>query len=155
MVPVQFIEDLAEELKLVLGHMNLKTPAEENTEINIFQYGLPKEKTKEDSKKKFPYVLILPQEGAIPDSSSEQKVKSQLLIGIYDNDNMNHGKKDVLNVINDICERFLKNPILKGQYYAEEEITWVLDTEDEHPYHYGAVSIVFNIPAFRRESKYA
>ncbi len=155
MVPVQFVEDLAVELKLVLSHMNLKAPEGKDTEINIFQYGLPKEKANEDSKKKFPYVLILPQEGAIPDSLSEQKVKLQLLIGIYDNDNTNHGKKDVLNVINDICERFLKDPILKGQYYAEEEITWVLDTEDVHPYHYGAVSIVFNIPAFRRESKYA
>lgn len=155
MVPVQFIEDLAAELEIVLSHMRFKTPSKEEVGINIFPFGIPIEKTNEDPKKKFPYVLIQPLDGGIPDSMSAQKVKLQLLIGIYDNDTANQGKKDILNVINDICERFLKNPTLKNQYYAEEEIAWVLDPEDEFPYHYGAVSIVFNIPAFRRESEYA
>ena len=60
-----------------------------------------------------------------------------------------------MNIINDICERFSEDPALKGRYYADEEIKWVVDTEEEYPYHYGAVWLVFNVPAFRRESEYA
>lgn len=161
MVPVQFVEELAEELITILSHMKFEAPKKkgaeinmEDAEINIFQYGLPIEKANGDPIKKFPYVLIEPMEGQIPDSVEEQKVKVQLLIGLHDNESMNHGKKQVLNIINDICERFLKNPVLKN-YHADEKITWLLDTEDEYPFHYGAVLMEFYIPSYGRENEYA
>lgn len=163
MVPAQFVEDLAEELKTILSHMKFEAPISHmkfeapkmrDAEINIFQYGLPIEKANGDPVKKFPYVLIELMEGAIPDSVEEQRVNVQLLIGLYDNDDNNHGKKQVLNVINDICERFLKNPVLKI-YHADEKITWLLDTEDVHPYHYGAVLMEFYIPSYGRENEHA
>ncbi len=155
MVPVQLMDDLESELKVILGHMRFSTSLGEESEINVFQYGLPIEKTQEDRKKKFPYVLIIPQEGETGSNSEPQKMSVELLIGVFDKDLNNQGKKIVLNVINDIEERFLKVPMLKGEYYADEEIKWVVDTEDEYPYHYGAMQISFNIPTFRRESEYA
>lgn len=156
MTAVQFIEDLAEELGKVLSHMQFPDELTGSTTgINIFQFGIPLEKTKEDRKKKFPYVLITPDEGDIADSMAPQTVSVQVLIGIYDNGMENQGKKHVLNVINDICERFQVNPVLKNDYYADEKITWVVDGEEEHPYHYGAVQLLFNIPASRRENEYA
>lgn len=155
MTAVQFMEDLADELKKVLSHMQLPDESGGTRQINIFQYGLPLEKTKEDKKKKFPYVLIIPDEGGIEDNESSQKVSVNILIGIYDNGMENQGKRHVLNVINDICERFLVNPDLKEKYYADERLTWVIDKEEEHPYHYGAVGMVFNTPTFRRENENA
>lgn len=156
MTPVQLIEDLEEELKETLAHLQLPDELTGGTtDINVFSFGIPQEKTAEDRKKKFPYVLIVPDEGAINNSSSPQTVSIKLLVGIYDKGLENQGKKHVLNVINDICQRFLINPDLKGRYYADEKITWVVDSEEEYPYHYGAVWMVFNTPAFRRESEYA
>lgn len=156
MTAIQLIEDLAEELKEVLSHMQFPDELTgETTDINIYQFGIPQEKTAEDRKKKFPYALIIPDEGGIADGTSPQTVSIQILIGIYDNGMENQGKKHVLNVINDISERFLRDPVLKGWCYADEKITWVVDKEEEYPYHYGAVWMVFHIPAVRRESEYA
>lgn len=156
MVPVIFAEELADELGIILSHMQLPNPSGGRTNINIFQFGLPIEKTKEESKKKFPYVLITLQEGNITGERSDpQKVHIYLLIGVYDDGTDNQGKKHVLNIINDICERFLKDPVLKGRYYADKEIKWVVDDDEEYPYNYGAVWMTFNIPTFRRENRYA
>lgn len=156
MTTVQLIEDLGDELKDVLSHMQFPDELTgQTTGINVFAFGLPLEKTAEDQRKKFPYALILPDEGGVKDSCSPQKVRVQILIGIFDKGRENQGKRHVLNVINDICERFLKDPDLKGKYYADEEVDWVVDKEEEYPYHYGAVWLVFNTPTFRRESEYA
>lgn len=155
MTPVQLIEDIEKELKKVLEHIRLPSPLGEDTVINIFQYGLPIEKTQEDAKRKFPYVLILPKEGDTGEITEPQKVNIQLLIGIFENGLENQGKKWVLNIINDITERFLKEPILNGRYYADEKMNWVIDTEEEYPYHYGAMWITFNTATFRRESEHA
>lgn len=152
----QLVSDLAEELKSVLGHMQFPDALREGTtDMNVFQFGIPIEKTAEDKKKKFPYTLIVPDEGGIKNSTSPQTVSVQLLIGVYDDGLENQGKKQVLNVINDICERFLNNPVLKGWCYADEKITWIVDKEEEYPYHYGAVWLVFHTPAVRRENEYA
>lgn len=156
MTPVMLVEDLAEEMDCVLGHMRLPSHTGRKTKINIFQFGLPREKTKEESKNKFPYVLIVPEEGNITGGNTEpQRVNLYIVIGIYEDGLDNQGKKHVLNIINDISERFLKDPVLKGRYYADEEIKWVVDTEEEYPYHYGAVWMTFNIPTFRRENEHA
>ncbi len=156
MVPVIFVEELASELENILSHMQLPNPLGERKNINIFQLGLPVEKTEEESERKFPYVLIVPQEGNITGGRSEpQTVYIYLLIGVYDDNTDNQGKKHVLNIISDISGRFLKDPVLDGKYYADEEIKWVVDTEEEYPYHYGAVWMTFNIPTFRRENRYA
>lgn len=156
MTPVQLMEDLKSDLQKVLRHLSFPDELTgDTTGISVFQYGLPIEKTQDDRKKKFPYVLILPDEGAVEDSMSPQTISVQLLIGIFDKGMENQGKKHVLNVINDICERFLKDPGLEGRYYADEKIVWVVDKEEEHPYHYGAVWLTFHAAAYRRESELA
>lgn len=156
MTPIELIENLKEELKTVLVHLQFPDELTGGTTgINVFSFGIPLEKTAEDKKKKFPYVLILPSEGEIGSSQSPQTVNIKLLIGVYDKGTENQGKRQVLNVINDICQRFLINPVLKERYYADEKITWVVDEEEEYPYHYGAVWLIFNTPAFRRENEYA
>lgn len=155
MVPVQLVEDLAAELGQVLSHIRFPDKKDNETGINILKYGIPVERTREEKEGKFPYVLILPEGGEIPGSIKDQKINIQLVIGLFDEGLENQGKEQVLNVINDICERFLKNPVLNENYYADEKITWVIDREDEYPYHYGAVWLLFNVPAYRRESEYA
>lgn len=156
MTPVQLIEDLKEELEEVLKHMQFPDELTgKTTGIHVFDFGIPFEKTSEDKKKKYPYILIVPEEGGIETAASPQTVKIYLLIGIYDNGMENQGKRHVLNVINDICGRFLVNPALKGKYYADEKIAWVVDSDEEYPYHFGAVWLTFNMPAIRREDKYA
>lgn len=154
MTPVQLVESLGEELKTITGHIRLPSQYEKESGINIFKFGLPLEKTNEDRGEKFPYILLTIEEGGIKGEEA-QIVSVRLLIGIYDDGMENQGKYWVLNIINDICERFLKNPVLEGECYADDEIVWVVDDKVEYPYHYGAVRLIFNIPAFRRESEYA
>lgn len=123
MTAIQLIEDLAEELKEILSHMQFSDELTgKTTGFNIYQFGIPREKTAEDRKKKFPYALIIPDEGGIADSTSPQTVSIQILIGIYDNEMENRGKKHVLNVINDVSERFLKNPVLKVYISKKNDI---------------------------------
>lgn len=156
MTPIQLMESLKKELEEVLRHLQFPDELSgKTTGINIYSFGIPQEKTAEDKKKRFPYVLLLPDEGSIEDSSSPQKVGIKLLIGIYDRGMENQGKMLVMNVINDIYERFMVTPVLEGGCYADEKIIWVVDQEEEYPYHYGAIWLVFNIPAFRRENEYA
>lgn len=155
MVPVIFMDDLAEEIRKTLRHMTLPSPEGGTCTANVFQYGLPVEMTKGDRKGRFPYVLLMPQDGSRGGGTEPLKISVQMLIGLYDNGTENQGKRHVLNVINDISGRFQKDAVLKGRYYAEDEIRWVVDTEDEYPYHYGAVWMTFNIPAYRREDRYA
>lgn len=155
MTPVQFTESLGEELKKITEHIRLPSPLGGETKMNVFRFGIPLEKTNEDKKNKFPYILATLSNGQIDESQGEQKVVAHLLIGIYDNGMENQGKRWVLNIINDICERFLKDPVLEGTYYADGEITWVVDDEEEFPYHYGAMDLTFHLPTFRRENKFA
>lgn len=154
MTPNQFSASLKKELGDVTSHIRLQTPSGEASKINIFEFGLPIEKTKEDSGRKFPYILITLPDGYIQ-GSEPQKVYVHLLVGVYDNGGENQGKSWVLNIINDICERFLANPVLEGRYYADDEIKWVIDEEEKYPYHYGMVELAFNLPASRRENEYA
>ena len=59
MTPVQLMEDLKSDLQKVLGHLSFPDELTgDTTGISVFQYGLPIEKTQDDRKKKFPYVLI-------------------------------------------------------------------------------------------------
>lgn len=153
MTPVQLVNDLEEDLKKVLSHIKLPSYKKKESGVNIFKYGIPVEKTNEDIHKKFPYILIIPKDGNINEDG--QKVSIHLLIGLYDDGVENQGKQWVLNVINDICERFSKNPVLSGNYYTDKEMDWVVDIEEEYPFHYGEISLVFNVPAFGREDRYA
>lgn len=155
MIPVQFIESLSVELEKVIEHIRLPSPLGKETGINIFQFGLPVEKTAEEKKKKFPYLLIDMPDGEIQGNKGEYKVGVDLLVGVYDDGAENQGKKWVLNIINDICERFLKDPVLDGNYYADDEVVWVIDKKDEWPYHYGEIGMEFHIPVFGREDMYA
>ena len=158
MVPVQLIDDLAEETEEVLRHMRCPSP-HGDSEIHIFKYGLPVipldgEEGEEDEP--FPYLIIRPAEGETGEGiSSTHQVHVGMLIGIYDRDTGKKGDIHVLKLIKDIMERFMKNPALAGKYYAEEKINWVLQAEDTYPYFFGGIEMTFNIPAVRRESKYA
>ena len=156
MTALELVEDLADELGKVLGHLAFPDELSgETTGISVYQFGIPIEETRGDRRKKFPYVLILPDEGAVESASSPWSVRVQLLIGIFDDGKENQGKRHVLNVIHDVCERFLRDPVLAGRYYADEGITWVVDKEEENPYHYGAVWLSFVAAAFRRENELA
>lgn len=154
MTPILFSASLKEELMAVTSHIRLKTPLGEESGLNIFEFGLPIEMTKEDSGKKFPYILITLTDGYIQGVEAH-KVCVHLLIGVYDDGRGNQGKSWVLNIINDICERFLVDPVLEGRYYADDEVKWAIDDEERYPYYYGMVEMVFNLPASGRENEYA
>lgn len=155
MTTLRLVEDLAEELGKVLRHLTFPNElAGESTPINIYRFGVPAEETSKNGKNKFPYVLILPEKGTIAGTMSPWTVKVRLRIGIFDGDRENEGKGHVLNVINDVCERFLRDPVLAGKYYAAEKITWGVDKKDKYPYHYGSVCLSFETAVIRRENEF-
>lgn len=154
MVPVLLIHELAEELKSILSTFRMNSAEHEEVPISIFEYELPDSAEPDENGVKLPYVLVTPLQGEILKSTDGQLIKIQLHIGIRDEGEHSQGRKQVLNVIQDICERFQKNPAM-SHCYAEEKMIWTLDIKSRHPSCYGMVELTFKLPIYGRENEFA
>lgn len=61
------------------------------------------------------------------------------------------GSKDVLNIIQKVKNRFNKNHILDKHYIFDYPLKWTTQDEDTHPYYFGGMEMVFEVPVTRRE----
>lgn len=165
MTPYSLQKALAEKLEELLKDMNFKNDKKEMTHIKIFLQNLPKLQQKvkhgsvmpEEEKKVFPFCTVRMDSGNLKPGSGFQKAYIILVFGIYDNDPLCQGYQAVLNSFEKITEHFTKNPVLNGLYKLDEgdEIIWMLDNEDRHPYYFGSMEMTWNTLAVRREDPYA
>ncbi len=102
----------------------------------------------------FPYIIVRANQGEIETIEGEQEIEFYLLIGVYDNSLDNQGHKDVLNIIQDIYERFSKCAILDHRYECAMPIDWVLQDEESYPYYFGAMTLNFLTHPIRREDPF-
>lgn len=60
-----------------------------------------------------------------------------------------------MNMIQDVVDRFVAEPLLNKKFRAEQDIEWAIQDEDTYPFYFGGVAISFNVPKIgRREPKH-
>lgn len=149
-----------EELQDLFSERKYKKPYSENEErvaLKVYSQALPKSFRLEDEEPPelslAPYIIVELDEGNSGNTDKAEQVKMRLIICIYDDEENNQGHKDVMEIIEQVKNRFLINPLLKNQYrYNEDEgIQWALPDDDTHPYFFGGLDITFEAPTVRKE----
>lgn len=174
MVATFLQDDLAAELKTVFSGLKLKTPMGGLSEVNVFTQALPIPPPTEPpegedqtlleegftdtdpvkTEDPYPYAIVRVEDGRIEAIDDDQTVTVLVILGVYDDDLRNQGHKDVLNMIQDIYERFAKNAILARKYECQHPIQWSLQEEESYPYFFGGVALTFNTVQIRREDSF-
>ena len=159
MVPVDFQLELMKEIEEITSEITYKlASAEGGTKngVTAYRQQLPViTADEEDADQFFPYAIIRLEGGETQDDNDCWSVKTDILIGCYDDNQANDGHLDVLETIQRITDRFAKRPLLARKYYATQHIQWALQDEDTYPYYFGGVEITFNLPKIGREDDYA
>ncbi|KXB60616.1 hypothetical protein [Lachnoanaerobaculum saburreum] len=125
--------------------------------LNIYAQNLPIRED-EDAPDPVPYILVRVLDGKVKGWVEAQEVQVMLILGCFDDNINNDGHEILLELIQKIEERFLKNPILSKQFMflndEQHPFEWALQEEESFPYVFGAISMSFRIPTIRKEDKY-
>ena len=100
-----------------------------------------------------PYIVVRMIGGEIPDDDSPQKVDFSLTVCAYDTGLEREGYQDVANIKEDIIQRVCTRPYFGGAFTIQKPITWALQTEDSHPYYFGACFLSCTAPAMTQDTE--
>lgn len=153
MTPFELRHDLAIELGKILNHMNFKNQEGTDCKINIIEQNLPIQRNDDDTEP-YPYVAVKVMDGDIPDDESKYNIMINLIIGIYCDNEDSQGADIVLNVIQEIIERFRKKPILNKKFTMQQKLKWALQDDDTYPYYFGGMEMNWTVPLIQREGIY-
>lgn len=125
--------------------------------LNIYAQNLPIRED-EDAPDPVPYIVVRVLDGKVKGWVEAQEVQVMLIFGCFDDNVNNDGHEILLELIQKIEERFLKNPILSKQFMflndEQHPFEWALQEEESFPYAFGAISMSFRTPTIRKEDKY-
>lgn len=125
--------------------------------LNIYAQNLPIRED-EDAPDPVPYIVVRVLDGKVKGWVEAQEVQVMLILGCFDDNVNNDGHEILLELIQKIEERFLKNPILSKQFMflndEQHPFEWALQEEESFPYFFGAISMSFRTPTIRKEDKY-
>lgn len=141
MTPYFLQESLKKEIDHILENVKLKDINEGYVKIKTYNQFLPIGKTDEEH---FPYVLIRFKDGE--DDTSLGNCRLDIIIGIYDKNTEHKGYKDVLNIIEKIRQRFLKDRVLDNKYTCKFPMRYAVNEEDAYPFYFGGIETEFEIP---------
>ncbi|RDY30293.1 hypothetical protein [Lachnotalea glycerini] len=153
MTPYILQEELAQEIELICAHQEFTDVNGKKAKLKAFKQFLPFHADDEEVEP-YPHAIVRLDNGKTSKSIEENKVNVILLFGVCDKSYEAKGYKSILNIIYDIHERFVKNPVLNNKFIADDEIIWSLqdnEIEETYPYFFGGMTMTFTIPAFRRE----
>lgn len=165
MTVFQLQQDLAEEIETILSDMRFKNPAGSMVQMRAYCQDIPKRKQEikkgalmpdeEETEDPYPFCIVKMESGGI--FSEAQKVSVMLIIATYNDDTQNQGQQELLNVIQRIAERFIKDPVLKDRYRMDQKagINWILDDEDRYPYFVGGMTMKWDDFFVVKEDDYA
>lgn len=151
MTPAKLQSDLAAELSKILDHLRFPDSNGEMTKIKIYQQSLP---AGEESTL-YPYLTVRLLTAKLTKDAEYHKVKVYLDIGVYDDDVKANGHEYILNIIQDIQDRFFKNPLLNQNFVMDDKFRWRLERKAMHPYYRGRVKTTWIIPMSGRENRYS
>ena len=125
--------------------------------LNIYAQNLPIRED-EDAPDPVPYIVVRVLDGKVKGWVEAQEVQVMLILGCFDDNINNDGHEILLELIQKIEERFLKNPILSKQFMflndEQHPFEWALQEEETFPYFFGAISMSFRTATIRKEDKY-
>lgn len=125
--------------------------------LNVYKQDLPIPESNDDDvdtdAAASPYVAVRMLGGEIADGSSPQTVDFSLTICAYDEGKKRAGYQDVANIKEDIVQFACKHPYFGGAFTILKPIVWALQTEDSHPYYFGAVFIKCTVPALTQDTE--
>lgn len=125
--------------------------------LNVYAQNLPIRED-EDAPDPVPYIVVRVLDGKVKGWVEAQEVQVMLILGCFDDNINNDGHEILLELIQKIEERFLKNPILSKQFmFLNDEkhpFEWALQEEESFPYFFGAISMSFRTATIRKEDKY-
>lgn len=153
MTPFELRHDLAIELGNILSHMNFENQQNEECKINVFEQNLPIQKNDDDTEP-YPYIIVKVMEGDIPDDESRYIIMVNLIIGIYYDNIDSQGTDIVLNVIQEVIERFRKKPVLNKKFIMQQKLKWAVQDDDTYPYYFGGIEMNWTVPLIQREGIY-
>lgn len=155
MTPEMLQDALVEEIKNILSDRRYKTPAGDLIPINVYPQNIPVEQSDDDADP-VPYIIVRLSGGEDKGGFDSNNVcKILIIMGIYDMDSSAQGHRHLLNIINKIYERFQINPCLDNKFVYQGGFKWDIQEDGYYPYYFGAMEMSFNIPALRREDKFA
>lgn len=177
MVALLLQEALAEEIRHLTSHMLFKSPRGKNVPLNVFLQNLPivlpenkeiepedenmdEEYQEEEADERFPYCIVKLDSGNsedAEDAESKHIIKTAVIVGLYDDSLSMEGYKSILNIFEDIRQRFRRNPVLDGRYLVGKKISWALPDDDRetNPYCFGAMYMEWITAEIRREDPLA
>lgn len=144
-------DEFCKELERLFENTTFKSPSGEK-KIKAYGQCVPlNHGNDEDEEEAQPYIVVKLVDGNTEIAQGECNIL--LLISIYDDNSNMQGHKTLLNIINDIQQRFIENPVLGKYFIAKPKITWTLqeeDTEETWPYFYGGMYLSFEMPGINR-----
>jgi len=157
MVASDFQRELMKEIEQITSQVVYqKADGERRNGVTAYMQQLPQvTEDEEDASAFFPYAIVRLASGDTQDDNDCWSIKTEILLGCYDESTDSHGHLDVLETIQRICDRFAAKPLLAQKYYAGQHIQWALQDEDTYPYYFGGIEITFNLPKIGREDDYA
>ena len=134
----------------------LVVPEPELVEMTVYPQNIPVPLSGDEDENPVPYIIVRLNTGMDGNApGSEYIMKVVVIMGIWDDDRSAQGHRELLNIINLVYSRFMKNPCLAGQYVYKGEFKWDIQEDGYYPYYFGAFEMNFAIPAIRREDPFA
>lgn len=132
-----------------------EAPEPELVPMSVFAQNIPIPASEDEEYDPVPYIIVRINSGNDANvSDSKYIIQTVVIMGIWENDKNAQGHRELLNIINLVYERFMKNPCLDGKYVYDGGFSWNIQDDDYYPYYFGAFNMNFAIPAIRREDPY-
>lgn len=155
MTKKEFLDDFAEDLKVVLQDVYTKNTIGEEVGVTVYKNRLPVvTEDEEDESQYFPYAIARLSD-ALTDEEKPWQQRVYVLLGVYDDDLKGGGYLHILTMMERITNRYLQEPLLNHKYRAEPKMSTDIQDEDTYPYYFGAVEMTFNIPKLERRDEFS
>lgn len=157
MTPILLQRALKKDLEVLFtGFRSSEKMDYSEKEVTIYKQDLPVNIESMEAEGKMPYVIIRLIEGEMEQSENAEQVKVFFIFCSKAPEWNMSGYADVMNMIQKVKERFLKNPAVGDFFTAELPMKWVIQESDTAPdIYFGGLEINFACPGIRRESKFA
>lgn len=155
MTPIYLRKAIKEELEqLFEGFLSSGEAGYGGKKVSIFEQALPLGHATEEEDF-MPYIIIRVMEGSVEEWSEAESVKVILIFCTTDAGMERSGHEDILNMIQKVKERLMRNPQMGAFFTAELPIKWMVQDDDTYPIYYGGMELTFDCPAIQRESRFA
>lgn len=156
MTPIMLQKALKEELeRLFEGFFSSEKMDYSERAVTIYEQDLPEDIETVLEEGRMPFVIVRLSEGEMEQPEDVEQVKVVFIFCSEAPELNKSGYVDVMNMIQRVKERFLKNPVVGNYFTAELPMKWVIQEDDTTELYYGGMEMNFYCPGIRRESKFA